>query len=323
MAEASRPLLTVLVVIFRMARQAENTIYSLSPSHQREVSADDYEIVVVENESDDLLGATRAETLGSNVRYFLRQEAGVSPAPAVNFGRAQSRGRWLCLLVDGARMVTPRVVAYALAAFRMEPRATVVVPGYHLGEAEQHENPVHEVDAEQALLESIDWKSQGYRLFDVSCYSGGNRRGVFHPFMECNCVASPTDAFDAIGGADERFDLPGGGSVNLAIYRKLALRADAPLIVLPGEGSFHQFHGGVTTARVTGREEMLKEHREQLARLLGEPFQAPRREPVLLGAVTSHAQRFLEMSCQKGANRFDRFRKSGEVAWADDPSPIE
>jgi len=317
------PLVSVVIVVHRMARQAENTLRSFSVPYQRDVRPEDYELVVVENTSDDLLGEDRARAAAPGVRYFLRDETGTSPAPALNFGVAQARASMLGLVIDGARLVTPRVISYALLARRMSEDALVAVPGYHLGQSEQQNNVGYGEAEERGLLEGADWQRNGYRLFDIACVSSANRHGVFHPLMESNCLFCSRKAFDGIGGADERFDLPGGGSVNLYLYRKLALLPESRLVVLPGEGSFHQFHGGVTTTPSEDLEAVLLSHRTQLAERLGAPFEAPRREPMLLGAVTSHAQRMLAFSAERATPRFERFRAQGKPAWSDDPDPTE
>ncbi|HVU02369.1 MAG TPA: glycosyltransferase [Polyangiaceae bacterium] len=322
-SRAREPRLSIVVVVHRMARQAENTLYTLSPSHQRNVRASDYEVVVVENASADELGAERATGTGPNVRYFRREETGTSPAPALNFGVREARGAQIGLCIDGARMVTPRVVEYALLAARMDENALVVVPGYHLGDEEQSRAAGYGEEQEKALLERCRYREDGYGLFDVAVLSSANRHGFFHPFMESNCLFCPKTAYLEIGGADERFDLPGGGSVNLYLYRRLALRPESRLVVLPGEGSFHQFHGGITTTPAPDLDQVLAEHRAQLASILGAPFEAPKREPMLLGAVTSHAQRMLRHSVDRADARFSRFRAQGDRAWSDDPDPTE
>ncbi len=314
----------MVVVVHRMARQAENTLFSLSSRYQRNAGSLDYEIIVVENTSSDLLGEARAGSAGGErVRYFLRDEPGTSPAPALNFGVARARARRIGIVIDGARMVTPRVVEYAALASRMDPEALVVVPGYHLGKEEQQRSPGYDESVEQGLLAGIGWKANGYRLFEVSCLSSANPHGVFHPFMESSCLFCSKESYERIGGADERFDLPGGGSVNLYLYRRLSLLAECRLVVLPGEGSFHQFHGGVTTTPAADLGEVLSSHRAQLARILGTPFESPKREPILLGAVTSHAQPILRLSVERALQRFERFRAQGKKAWSDDPDPME
>jgi hypothetical protein len=314
------PRLSILLIVYRMARQAMNTIYTLSTGHQREVDAGDYEVVVVENESDSNLDEREVRALGTNVEYVRRPEEGVSPARAINEGLSRCRGDFIGLMIDGARMVTPRVVRYALDAFAITPNAIVAVPGYHVGHAEHHRNRSarYDEEVEHALLASIDWRADGYRLFDVSCFSGGNPHGFFHPFLESNCMFASRENFAKIGGADEHFDLPGGGALNLHMYRALGLLPDTRLFVLPGEGSFHQFHGGVTTAEHEQRQAILEKQSAQLRQIWGDSLQSLRREAVMLGAVTGPVMPFLERSAVRGRHRYERMMHSGAVEWADD-----
>jgi hypothetical protein len=314
------PLLSIIVIAYDMPRQAMNTLRSLSAAYQRDVDPDDYEVVVVENRSPRTLDPAAVAALPGSFRYFLREEPGVSPAPAINFGFAAARGRCIGLMIDGARMVTPGVVHHVLAANRVTTDALVVVPGYHLG---HHEHQLHAThgyteDAEQAMLRDIDWKRDGYALFTVACISGANRYGVFHPFMECNCLFMPDHVFRDIGRADERFDLPGGGALNLALYRRVAMHPRTKLFVLPGEGSFHQLHGGVTTSEIPDREALLARIREQLQELLGRPFRAPLLEPTFLGTIGLGAMRHLAFSVEQGLDRYRKCVEKGHDPHADE-----
>src|SRR6478735_12819888 len=111
--------LSVIVIVYNMSRQAMNTLRSLALPYQKNVTVDDYEVVVVENQSANLLDPSAVAALGSQFRYFLRDEKGVSPSPAVNFAFSQCRGKQIGLIIDGARMVTPRVIEYALLGAKM------------------------------------------------------------------------------------------------------------------------------------------------------------------------------------------------------------
>ncbi|MFZ3154707.1 glycosyltransferase [Pseudomonas sp.] len=325
----SQPLLSIIVIAYDMPRQALNTLISLSPAYQQGVDADDYEVILVENRSKRNMDAEAIARLPGNFRYFLRDEPGVSPAAAINFAFSQVRGRFIGLMIDGARMVTPGVVHYALMALRMTADAMVVVPGYHLGENEQQFHLTHGYceEQEQRLLDEIDWQNNGYALFDISCLSGANPNGIFHPFMECNCLFLAADVFREIGQADERFDLPGGGALNLCIYRKAAMYPRTRAFMLAGEGSFHQLHGGVTTSEVAQRDAILQRQREQLTELLGEPFRSPKIEPVLLGKVPAEALRYLQFSVERGIQRAQRWAALNKDMYADErtkslnPSP--
>lgn len=315
----SQPLLSIIVIAYDMPRQAVNTLVSLGPDYQQGVDAADYEVIVVENRSRRNMDVSAIEALPGNFRYFLRDEPGVSPAAAINFGFSQAQGRHIGLMIDGARMVTPGVVRNVLLALRLSADAMVVVPGYHLGENEQQYHLTHGYSeaVEQQLLADIDWQNNGYGLFDISCLSGANPNGIFHPFMECNCLFFSAELFNEIGRADERFDMPGGGALNLYIYRKVAMHPRTTSFMLAGEGSFHQLHGGVTTSQVAEREAILARQSQQLTELLGQPFRSPTVEPVLLGAVPPQALRYLKHSVERGLHRMARCAERGEDMYAD------
>src|SRR5262249_19541302 len=159
---------------------------------------------------------------GTNVRYFLRDERTETPVFALNFAFEQSRAKLVCLMIDGARMVTPRLIEHALYAQRLAEHPLIAVPGYHLGPAEQHEGSDYDEAAEAQLLKQIDWRANGYDLFKIGCLSGANARGFFCPMLESSCLLCTRDSFERVGRADERFDLPGGGSVNIHLYSQLA-----------------------------------------------------------------------------------------------------
>jgi hypothetical protein len=316
------PRLSIVVIVYKMARQAMNTLYSLSMDYQRNVAATDYEVIIIENRSSELLDPNVIAQLKGNFRYFLREETGVSPVPALNFGVQQTRGKQLGLMIDGARMVTPRVIENVLAAMHFSEHPLVAVPGYNIGPAEQQFHHEHQYDeqTESALLECIHWQTNGYRLFDIANLSGANPKGALQLFLECNCLFVSRCAFEDIGGADERFDLRGGGSINLHLYRTLGMHPlHQQYLVLAGEGSFHQFHGGVTTSHSAEREMTLATFRAQLESIWGGEFGgALKREPMLLGAINSHAQRFLAESSRKTQHRFTRMQVEQLPFWPDD-----
>jgi len=314
---------SIIVIVYNMPRQAMNTLYSLSVPYQKNVSVEDYEVIVVENKSGHTLRKQDVLDLGVNFKYFLRDELGVSPVPAVNFGYEQAKGNIIGLVIDGARMVTPRVIEYALLAFQMSKEALVMVPGYHLGEQDQkfHLDSGHTEEKEIAKLQELHWQENGYRLFQFAAWSSSNQRGYFQPMQECSCIFTSRKNFEAIGKADTRFDLPGGGSINLHIYRSLGLLPHSKLFVLPGEGSFHQFHGGITTQQLAdndARQATLKSFDQQLDEIWKGEFKALTREPLMLGAVTRWAQPFLAKASEFASMRFNRLTQNQKPFWDDD-----
>jgi hypothetical protein len=317
---SNSPRLSIIVIAYRMPRQALNTLYSLSTRYQQAIAAADYEVILVENESPEQCDPTAVSALGENIRYFSRREEGVSPVPALRFGIEQARGKYLGLVLDGAQMLTPRALEYVLMATRMADDPVIAVPGYHLGEADHkhHLSSSHNEAVEIEKLAALDWKQNGYRLFQFACFSSGNKAGYLQPMLESSALFCRRDAYQEFGGAHPGFDQPGGGSINLYLYRKLLMREQARLFVLAGEGSFHQFHGGVTTSEDDEREALLKSFDERLEKLSGEAFRATAREPQILGAVSHFAQPFLQQSLQRAMRRFAIHAKQERNFWSDE-----
>lgn len=322
MSSLITPKVSVILIAYRMPGQLQNTLRTLSPDYQQGVSAEDYEVIVMENSSAENLPADCVETLPENFHYVLRQESSATPVYAVNEAFELARAPYICLMIDGARMVSPGIISNALMAYTMSPGAIVAVPGYHLGHDEQHmvEGVEDQLDHEQQLLSSVDWEGEGYELFTIATFSGANRRGYLQPIMECNCLFASAQNYAAIGYANPDFTLPGGGSINLHMYRSLGMLPDTQLFVTPGEGSFHQFHGGVTTSSYSEREAEIEKHRVQLHSYWPGGFHSLRREPQLLGAVAPQAQPYLMHSLEKAQVRNRRLAHQGKSLWPDDPA---
>jgi hypothetical protein len=223
------------------------------------------------------------------------------------------------LLIDGARMLTPRVIKYALQALLI-PGAVVAVPGYYLTQQGKEEGQATSILAhERALLAEIDWQHNGYELFRHACFSNGNRSGYMEPLMECNALFCSREMLAGLGGADERFDLRGGGALNLHLYRQLATASGTELIMLAGEGNFHQFHGGTSTTAGAERDALVATFKQQLDEYWPGGFKGVRREPALFGAVDELALPFLQHSLESTAGRYGRFARDGRKPWEDEP----
>jgi len=317
---SNEPYLSILVISYSMANQLANTLFTLGTDYQRDIDENDYEVIVVENESDDVLSADKISSLPINFQYHRRPNDSVSPVSAIEFGLKRCRGKILGMIIDGAQMITPQVLKYTLWAFKITEDALVAVPGYHLGEVMQHE--VTDCEAflgeQTKFLSNTNWQSNGYRLFDWACFSPGNKNGFLHPLMESNVFFCLKENFLAIEGADHRFQFPGGGAINLHLYRKLGLLRKAKLFILPGEGTFHQYHAGVTTTYSGDYEEKIAEFNVQLQDIWDQDFNALRREPALLGKISQQAQHFLLKSCEMAQRRFNRLQSLDLPIWEDD-----
>lgn len=292
-----------VVIVYDMPWQAENTIRSLLPGYQLGVSGNEYEVIVVENASANLMRSAFLDSLPPNVRYFLRDDPEPSPASAINFGARQAQGGHICALIDGARMLTPGVVRTMLMGYRLNPNAVVTIPGYHLGRELQQEavNSGYSLEQERSLLDSINWPEAGYRLFDIACFSGSSAPGMFMPNSESNCISIPRGTWQALGGYDERFDLRGGGLINLDLYKRACEFPGVQHIIALGEGTFHQFHGGVTTGGQSRekREAYIEQSKAQYRELRGEAFTSPQTRPLYLGEIPESAQKFVHYSASR------------------------
>ena len=88
--------------------------------------------------------------------------------------------------------------------------------------------------------------------------------------FESNCLFLRRSLLCELGGADERFDFPGGGFVNLDLFKRAIESPGVTPVQLIGEGSFHQLHGGTTT-NVTPEQRDLRvlEYKAQYRELRG------------------------------------------------------
>lgn len=317
---STTPKVSVIVVAYKMALQLEHTLLTLAPEYQRGIGVEDYEVIVLENSSSENFPAEKVAGLPANFRYVLREETAVSPVFAVNEGLEMARAPVICLMIDGARMVSPGLLGTALQAFAISEMAVVAIPGYHVGREEQHltAGSQDQLAYEQGLLQSVDWREDGYELFTISTLSSANRHGFLNPIMESNALFASAKNFDRIGRANTDFLLPGGGSINLHIFRSLSMLPGSDYFVLPGEGSFHQYHGGVTTSTYEERDADIEEHRQQLHSYWPDGFHGIRREAILLGKVPNQAQRILEFSAHRNQQRKERLAGLDSDIWPDD-----
>src|ERR1700689_3396410 len=273
-----RPDLSVVVVVHNMAREAPRTLYSLSAAYQRHIGADDYEIIVVDNGSTPPFDAKAIDSLNGNFRLLRLDPAPASPARAVNRGLAEARGKAVGVMIDGARIVTPGLLHFARSGVELYPRAVVVTLGWYLGRDLQRWSMEagYNRQREDAMLASIGWQQDGHRLFDIAAFDESSVDGWFSQIEESNALFLSRDSWDRLGGIDERFDAPGGGYVNLDTLARAMELPDSELVVLLGEATFHQLHGGIATNQsYRNLAQSLRKWEEQYQAIRQRPWRAP------------------------------------------------
>lgn len=290
--------LSVVVIAFNMRREIPRTLRSLSPPYQRGITRDRFEVILVDNGSDEPWRAEDLADCDVNLRIVnLGARATPSPAAALNLGIAEARGTLVGAVIDGARMASPGLLCAALAASRMHPRPVVTSFGFHLGFEHQSRSVQqgYTREVEDRLLASIDWPGDGYRLFDIAVFSGSCQRGWFAPMAESNAVFMSKALWREVGGFDEAFAQPGGGLVNLDLHRRALALPGAQQLALLGEGTFHQVHGGVSS---NAAESGWSVWGPEYTAIRGEAYQPPTAPAMLVGQLGPHGAALLEHSVQ-------------------------
>jgi cephalosporin hydroxylase len=293
--------LSVVIVFYNMRREARRTLHSLSRAYQQGLEDLDYEVIVVENGSDDdeRLGEDFVRSFGPEFRY-LDLGAGATPTPAValNRGLSMASGESLAFMIDGAHVLTPGVLRHGMAGLTTYAPAIVATQQWYVGPGQQgnQQETGYDQGYEDSLFDQIEWPRDGYRLFDIGHFIGD--RDWLDGLWESNCMFVSRKLLEQVGGYDESFAMAGGGYTNLDFYERIGTTPGVNVVTILGEGSFHQLHGGTTTNQLDsdGRRERIVSYADHYAELRGRPFKGPGKTihyvgTMFQGALRSRARR--------------------------------
>ena len=289
-----RPKLSVVVVFFNMRREAVRTLHSLTLGYQQNIQLDDYEVIVVDSGSSQPLDPSWVESLQDNFRYAFIQPSAPTPCEAMNHGIRMAKGDWVACAIDGARILSPGILQYSLAALQLRANAFVYTLGLHLGPDKQN------ISIEQGYCQSVEdrllgdsqWEEDGYRLSPISALAGSAPKGYLGPIAESNFFSVSRQTLLDCGGFDQSFQSSGGGLVNLDIFKSLLESPSLEPIMLLGEASFHQFHGGVST-NVPAHKHPIADFHAEYQRIRGRAYEKPVQQPLYFGRIHPLSQRFL------------------------------
>lgn len=291
-----KPKVSVIIISYNMAREVPRTVQSFLPPYQRGLEPGDVEVIVLENGSPHPIAPEIIAQWPESVRYINIENPEKSPAKALNYGAEIARADVICPLIDGARMASPGLLQTGLSALRCGERTFAATIGFHIGRKLQQiaVTEGYNQEKEDHLIASIEWPKNGYRLFDIAAPAGSSRAAWFGAIAETNAPILTKKLFEEVGGYDERFNIPGGGLVNLDFLNRVVGDETIDYFLLMGEATFHQFHGGVTTSRHVQLEEddgetTWSKYVRQYEAIRGEAFSTPSRKPMLFGSFPREA----------------------------------
>lgn len=277
-----KPFMSIIVISYNMNRELPRTLYSLSAEFQHDISRDEYEVILVDNGSKIPPKYEDFADLDLDLTIYHQENPTHSPVAAINMGLNMTSGQFIGVCIDGARILSPRVLATAREGLCISDRSIIGVRGRYLGKKLQRESIAEGYDkaVEDKLLGASGWLTNGYRLFDISVFDESCGPNWFAPIAESNALFMSRTMWQELNGFDPAFKTPGGGLVNLDIWKRAVELPDVNPMVLLGEATFHQVHGGVAT---NGSHDAIHRFYDEYEHIRGEEFKTPQIALSLLG----------------------------------------
>ncbi|WP_146343931.1 glycosyltransferase family 2 protein [Falsiphaeobacter marinintestinus] len=278
----TRPDLSIALVCWQMSREVPRTLWSLSRAFQQGIGDLDYEIIVVDNGSDQVPQAPRMDPVP---RILTVSEPSVSPVAAMNQALSMARGRVTGAWIDGARMASGGLLRAVHNASRLHEHPVIAVPNWQLGPNRQAVS-VHDgycAQVEDDLLTKAGWPSPATDFFSIA---SPEMKDVAGPMLESNALFLRTGDWRALGGFDPAFTETGGGAANPDMFFRALELPGTQQIRIAGEATFHQIHGGTTTDGQDKAVYALKELARSYQRLRGHPLRMVRDRGWIYDATT-------------------------------------
>jgi glycosyltransferase involved in cell wall biosynthesis len=307
-------MLSIIINFYNNRREAMNSLHALTRAYQRDAAALEFEVIAIDNGSTQPLTEAQVRAFGPEFHYRFVQTDSVSPAAAINAACRDARGDRLIVIIDGAHLLSPGIYALTERAFAQFTKPFLATVSLHLGPKQQNQSVLegYNQQIEDALLARSGWKENGYRLYNVAGSFADPGMGWFGCAFEAGCFALHKQEYIDLGGFDERFVSRGGGLVALDFFQRAVAREAGEYVMLLGEGSFHQFHGGVAS-NAPKQDHPWAEFNAEYARIRGKAFARVPRRPFYFGSIPNEALGAARMSAQHGLELWQKAVAQGEA----------
>lgn len=277
--------LSVVVNFYNMRREAPRTLYSLTSRYQNFCDAFDYEVIAIDNDSSEPLDEAVVNSFGQHFSLLPVKSEFPSPCKAINQAVEQAQYDYVLISIDGARMLSPGIFKAFAQIMKVHEHPFIYTLGMHLGHKPQNYSILegYNQQVEDELLQTVDWQQDGYQLFTISSVAPSSKKGFFSKLMESNCIILKKEDYLTLGGYDERFQFAGGGYCNLELFNRCSQAEFLQPIMLLGEATFHQFHGGTAT-NVPMKDHPWPGMRKEYEEIVGEPYETIWQAPLYFGS---------------------------------------
>jgi protein O-GlcNAc transferase len=296
-----KQMLSIVINFFNNRREAENTLYSLTRAYQNDLDDIPYEVIVLDNGSTQPLSEKQVLAFGPEFKYRYISTTSVSPVQAINTACRDALGEGLLVIIDGAHIISPGVLRRCADAFSLFSSPFIATVPFHLGPKRQNESITegYNQSIEDQLLSGCGWKINGYNLYKIAGDFADANRGWFGCLFESSCFGIRKADYLSLGGLDERFQSRGGGLVSPDFFNRAVSRKNMQYVVLLGEGTFHQVHGGVASNAPYSQHPATEFHQEYV-NIRGAPYQQVLRKPYFMGILPDEALHVATISAGLG-----------------------
>lgn len=246
--------LSIIVGSYELTHQISNTLLSIfSALSQSQLSA---EIIIADN-SKNLKAIDNYDVNLFDVDVIDFSQFNIAIHASMNLSVQRASGRYLCLMIDGARLWSPNILRDV--SQYLSQRTIIHVPNYQLGPDYQmygnYSNTSFKYEYE--LLQDCGWPFLNtQKLIDLSFLEP--HAGIGPAIFESNCLFLSRKMWDEINGYDLKFKRKDGGFASADFLSRL-IEHDCELKILSDAGTFHQFHYGTTTSTPAQTRTALKE----------------------------------------------------------------